>query len=87
MIGKNLQSLAALEITKLKFIQGATKGTNLSCLLGDNVFSSFKNLQEKNVGTQGRRYIYNRKDKIIQGLSQIVKYDAPLFRDMSLAKV
>ena len=36
---------------------------------------------------RGRRYIYNRKDEIIHGLSPSVKYVAPLFRDMSLAKV
>ena len=35
----------------------------------------------------GRRYIYNRKDEIIHGLSPSVKCVSPLFRDMSLAKV
>ena len=35
----------------------------------------------------GRRYIYNRKDEIIHGHSPSVKCVAPLFRDMSLAKV
>ena len=33
----------------------------------------------------GRRYLYDRKNEIIHGLSQSVV--APLFRDMSLAKV
>ena len=36
---------------------------------------------------RGRRYIYNRKDEIIHGLSPSVKCVAPLFGDMSLAKV
>ena len=35
----------------------------------------------------GRSYIYNRKDEIIHGLSPSVKSVAPLFSDMSLAKV
>ena len=35
----------------------------------------------------GRRYIYDRKDEIIHGLSPSVKCIAPLFRDMFLAKV
>ena len=35
----------------------------------------------------GRRYICNRKDGIIHGLSPSVKCVAPLLRDMSLAKV
>ena len=35
----------------------------------------------------GRRYIRNRKDEIIHGLSPSVKYVAPLFRDMFFAKV
>ena len=35
----------------------------------------------------GRRYIYNRKHKIIHGLSPSGKYVAPLFEDESLAKV
>ena len=35
----------------------------------------------------GRRYIFNREDEIIHGVSPSVKYVAPLLRDMSLAKV
>ena len=35
----------------------------------------------------GRRYIYDRKDEIIHGLSPSVKCVVPLFRDMALAKV
>ena len=40
-----------------------------------------------NFEMRGRRYIYNRKDEIIHGLSPSVKCVAPLFRDMSIAKV
>ena len=35
----------------------------------------------------GRRYIYNREYEIIHDLSLSVKCFAPLFKDMSLAKV
>ena len=35
----------------------------------------------------GLRYIYDRKDEIIHGLRPSVKCVAPLFLDMSLAKV
>ena len=35
----------------------------------------------------GRRYIRNRKDEIIHGLSPSVKYVVPLCREMSFAKV
>ena len=36
---------------------------------------------------RGRRYICKGKNEIIQGLGPRVKCVAPLFRDMSLAKV
>ena len=36
---------------------------------------------------RGRRYIYDRKDEILDGLSPSMKCVAPLFRDMSLAKL
>ena len=35
----------------------------------------------------GRWYIYDRKDEIIYGLGPSVKCVAPLFRDISLAKL
>ena len=35
---------------------------------------------------RGAQVFYNRKDEITHGLSPSVKYVAPLFRDISLAK-
>ena len=58
-----------------------------SCIIAIRMPESIQKRRNWVILRRGHSYICNRKDKIIHGLSPSVKCAAPLFRDMSLAKV